>query len=235
MPEITVLLNPKQRQQHIRKLLELDGFPEIEEDPVGVFCGMSLTSAPIALKDVLDKRQRQLISVLEQAGLTTYSPDRAPYTPDLNLVSQPQEIYRVDSQGIIARRFFVGHHLTPSTGFGVELEKAKFYNRIAVVLMQKNIRVSRMQPHRVIYLVYENFEKQKVDFVEVFKFLQQFDPGVGLNGEVPVLLGFRKEGMEIVDLEEAIYEKFPQLKYHYDGQVPILKLVSENPNLLYDY
>jgi hypothetical protein len=240
MSNLTVLLNPEQRKKHISRLLELDGFPEIEEDEKGVFCGTSLTRTPDELKDLLAERQKLLIAIVKEAGLSAYDPQTAPYSPDLNLLSTPQEVYQVDSRGIVSRRFFVAHDILPSTGVGIEIEKAKFYNRICVVLRQKNIRISRMQPHHIIYLQYDNFAKQKDEFVSVFKYLMQFDPGVGTDDGIPVLLGFPKKGSEPFDsaqgkpvnLEKATYEKFPNLKYSYDGQISMLKLKVENLDLI---
>lgn len=136
-------------------------------------------------------------------------------------------------QEIVGARFFVGHNILPSTGQGIEAEKAKVYNRMAVMLMDKNIRVSRMQPHRTIYLEYNNFQEEAKEFVPVFQMLQSYEPGMGFNNQLPVLLGFEKTGTEIVDLEEAVYREFPQLQYKYDGRIPILKLRSENPQLFY--
>ncbi len=129
---------------------------------------------------------------------------------------------------------FVGHNILPSTGQGIEAEKAKVYNRIPVILMDKNIRVSRMQPHRAIYLQYENFGQEKDKFVPVFEMLQNYEPGMGFNDNLPVLLGFEKKGNKIVDLEETIYKEFPLLQYKYDGTKPIIKLRSENPELFYE-
>ncbi len=232
---LTVLLNPQQRQEYINHLLELDGFPQIDEDENGVFCGTSLTQIPDELKDLLKQRQKELIKVLNKAGLTAYDPQTAPYSPDVNLTSTPREVYRVDSQGIVSRRFFVAHDIIPSTGLGVEIEKAYIYNRICVILRQKNIRVSRMQPHRIIYLQYENFSLQADEFVEVFRFLNNFHPAVGLDNGDPVLLGFPKYGGDCLNLEKAVYEKFPELKYTYDGQVATIKLKAENVDLLNEF
>ena len=59
--------------------------------------------------------------------------------------------------------------------------------------------------------------------------LQSYEPGMGFNDQLPVLLGFEKKGSSIVDLEETIYKEFPHLQYKYDGHTPILKLRSETP------
>lgn len=235
MDKIKVVMDPEQRQKYIDTLLELDGLSHIREDPSAAYCPISLTSTPDELKDAIKSRQKILMDdVLGVSGITAYDPGSAPYSPDTNLTSQPNEVYVVDSGKIVGARFFVGHNILPSTGQGIEAEKAKVYNRMAVMLMDKNMRVSRMQPHRTIYLEYDNFQEEAEEFIPVFEMLQSYEPGMGFNGQVPVLLGFEKKGNGIVDLEKAIYKEFPQLQYKYDGHTPILKLRSENPQLFYE-
>ena len=173
--------------------------------------------------------------VLPNAGITAYDPSTAPYSPDRNLTTLPQEIYLIDSEKIAGARFFIGHNLTASTGFGVELEKAIKFNRIAVILLDSNIRVSRMQPHRVIYLQYDNFEKHVDDFIKVFTLLLEYEPGMGFDGNRPVLIGFNKQTHEIVNLETLIYTSFPELIYEYSGQKSTLGLSVSNPELFYEH
>jgi len=172
--------------------------------------------------------------VLAPAGITAYDPASAPYSPDTNLTSQPDEIYLVGSGKIAGARFFVGHNLLPSTGYGVEAEKAKLFNRISVILIDKNIRISRMQPHRAIYLQYENFANEYEKFIPVFQFLSQYDPGMGFNDDRPALLGFKKDADEVVDLEYEIYRKFPDIRYDYDGMASIAQLNVINPDIFYE-
>ena len=233
--EIEVVMDPEQRQRYLDGILRLDGLSHVEEDPNAAYCPISLTTTPEELKPYVKSRQTILKGVLEKAGITAYDPGTAPYSPDINLTAQPNEVYLVDSGKVAGARFFVGHNLLASSGQSIESEKAKTFNRISVILMDKSIRVSRMQPHRAIYLQYDNFEKQAPDFVEVFKVLKNYEPGMGFNGNVPVLLGFEKSGKAIVDLEELIYQKFPHLQYKYDGTLPIIKLRSENPKLFYEH
>jgi hypothetical protein len=235
MSKIKVVMDPEQRQKYINMLLELDGLSHIQEDPNAAYCPISLTSTPDELKDAIKSRQHILMNeVLGVAGINAYDPGSAPYSPDTNLTSQPNEVYVVDSGKIVGARFFVGHNILPSTGQGIEAEKAKVYNRMAVMLMDKNMRVSRMQPHRAIYLEYDSFQEKAEQFIPVFQMLQSYEPGMGFNGQLPVLLGFEKTGNGIVDLEETVYREFPQLQYKYDGHTPILKLRSENPQLFYE-
>lgn len=236
--KLTTFLDPALRADYLRFMTGAEGLGHIQEDPNAAYCPISLTLTPPELKPILKRRQEILIYVLGEAGITGYNPETAPYSPDTNLTSQPNEVYAVDSGKILGARFFTGHHLLPSSGYGVESQKATQFNRIAVVLMDKHLRISRMQPHRTIYLAYDDFEKQANDFIEVFKFLKQFEPGMGFNGKLPVLLGFPKVDGVVsdnpVDLEEAVYQQFPHLQYFYDGKVPIVQLRSENPQIFYE-
>ncbi len=230
---IAVALDPHKRIEYIDFLLAIDGLSHIQEDPKAVYCPVSLTSTPDELKPILAERQRLLTEIVSRAGLRAYDPATAPYSPDRNLSTQPNQIYQIDSGKIVGARFFVGHNILSSTGYGVEIQKAVQFNRIPVILMDSRIRVSRMQPHRAIYLQYEDFEKQADDFVKVFDLLQRYEPGMGFHNGIPVLLGFDNTG-GIVDLEETAYTAFPHLQYRYDGSIPILRLRAENPQLFYE-
>lgn len=232
--ELKVILTPQQRLKFIDQLLKIDGLSHIKEGIDSAYCPISLTQTPDDIKRYVINRQKILIDkVLYKTGIKGYDPYTAPFSPDKNLNFLPTHIYTVDSGKIASSRFFVGHNITASTGFGVELEKASKYNRIAVILYDKHIRISRMQPHRVIYLEYDNFEKQIPDFIEVFKYLKTFEPGIGFHNNVPVLLGFK--GKKVFDLEQEVYQRFPHLQYKYNGKIPILKLRSENPNIFYEH
>lgn len=102
--------------------------------------------------------------------------------------------------------------------------------------MDKAVRVSRMQPHRTIYLQYDNFGEEAADFVPVFQMLQEFEPGMGFRGDLPVLVGFERDhGEQVVDLEQEVYKEFPHLQYVYDERVPIIRLRTENPELFYEH
>ena len=78
------------------------------------------------------------------------------------------------------------------------------------------------------------FEEEADQFISVFEMLQEYEPGIGLNDGVPVLLGFEKTGSKVLDLEEHVYSAFPHLQYKYDGTTPILRLRTENPELFYE-
>lgn len=229
MSKIHIIANPSQRTTYLQTLLEHEGLSTITEDHDAAYCPISLTLTPEALKKPLLERQQILMDdVLRPAGITPYDPSSAPYSPDTNKTSLPDEVYRVDSGKILSARFFVGHHIIASTGFGVELEKAKVANRISVILMDASVRISRMQPNRTIYLQYTDFAQQISRFVEVFELLRQYDPGFGLEDGVPILLGFHKQTGSVENLELLIARQFPDLVYRYDGTVPILSLVPED-------
>jgi len=233
MDSIEVIVSNNERKKYIDNLLHIDHLSHIVEDSRAAYCPISLTQTPEEIKPFVKERQNILLTVLKKAGLTGYDPYTAPYSPDTNLTSLPNEVYQVDSAKIVGARYFVGHNLTASTGFGVELEKATKFNRLAVILYDKKIRISRMQPHRIIYLEYESFEKQQSDFISVFQLLQEYEPGIGFHNTMPVLLGFK--GKEIVDLEELMYKTFPHLAYRYNGAMPTLTLKAENPELFYEH
>ena len=228
-----ILLNPRQRQAYLRQLLEQDGMSSVVEDTSAAYCPISLTSTPAEMKQVVAQRQRLLVDeVLAQVGITGYDPNSAKYSPDKDLSHLPQEIYVHDSGKILSCRYFVGFNLIPSTGMGVETEKAVRFNRIAVMLHDVNVRVSRMQPHRVIYLQYHNFARQVEQFQEVFRLLQQYEPGMGLVGDEPVLLGFHRETDEAVNLEELVYSTLPDLQYQFDASKPTIALSATNADIL---
>lgn len=235
MSNLTVALNPEQRALYLAELLRLDGLEHVKEDPKAVYLSLSLTQTPDALKAIVKARQKQLENVLLAAGIKSYDPGTSPYNPGLSREASAQVVYSHDTQEIIASRFFSGHLILPSTGVGNECEKARIYNRIAVMFMDKHIAVSRMRPFRTIYLEYDQFEKYTDDVKKIFQLLQEYEPGMGFNATIPVLAGFHKKTGEAVDLEELVYTKFPHLQYKYNGEVPILKLRAENPELFYEY
>ena len=92
-----------------------------------------------------------------------------------------------------------------------------------------------MQPHRAIYLQYDNFEEEHEKFIPVFKMLQNFDPGMGFKNGRPILLGFSKPSGTVYDLEQEVYDTFSGLKYQYDGKVPTAKFSIENPQIFSEF
>lgn len=239
MSEIKVIMDQVQRIRHIKELLKQDGLSHVKEDPNAAYCFISLTCTPDELKPIIKERQSILMEdVLKPAGITAYDPGSAPFSPDLDLKTQPSEIYMTDSAKIVGARFFTGHDIIPSKGQGIEAEKAKTYNRVAVILMDRNIRISRMMPHRAVYLHYNNFKEQSKEFVEVFQMLKDYEPGMGFRIEnkieIPIPIGFEKSSGKVADLEQEVYKAFPNLKYDYDGTKHIAKLGIINPEIFYE-
>lgn len=233
MGKIQVVMDPKQRKEYLRYLLKLDGLTHIIEDPNGAYTFISLTNTPNELKSILKGRQKQLKGVLRRAKINIYNPgDSSKYNPDFNLDVDMAEVYLADTIEVLSNRFFTGHVIVPSLGQGNEAEKARNFNRISVMFIDKNIRVSRMQPFRSIYIGYDNFKDQTNEFVQVFEMLKEYEPGMGFHNNIPVLLGFKKN--KPIDLEEAVYNEFPNLKFHYDGGAPLLELRAKNPEIFYE-
>ncbi len=234
MEEFEIKITPKERKEYIHQLLKLDGMSHIKEDPLKAYSTISLTSTPKEQEELIKKRQRILVDeVLAKVGIIAYNPATSIFSPDNSLEAKPEQVYNHDTEKILEARFFTGHMILPSTGAGIELEKAYRFNRIAVILMDKKIRQSRMQPRRAIYLQYDNFEKEKEAFVEVFEMLKQFEPGMGLRGTTPILLGFDQKG-NVVDLEQEVYKTFPKLKYKFDSDASRIELNIENSEVFYE-
>lgn len=225
--DLEVLIGPHNRDKYLRTQLEMDGLAGIAEDPNAAYCALSLTSTPDELKPLIRQRQDTLKLALSDAGISAYDPGTAFLSPDLNLSAHPDEVYPTDIAKIAASRFFATHNLLPTTGYGVEAEAARRYNRIPIILMDQAIRVSRMIPDCSIRLMYRDFKAQFKDFTEVFKFLKPFQPGRGLTNQVPVLLGFDRL-KRVCNLSALVYREFPDLKYEYDGSVPIVQLQAKN-------
>lgn len=234
MGKIRVAFSPEKREEYVRTLGRIDGFGYVQEDPDAAYCPISMNSVPPELQGYLASRQKKLREILASVKIRAHDPSSTPGSPDLDPSINHRSMYPGDVEKLLGARFFVGHNILPSDGKGVEVEKARTFNRIAVMLMDGGIRVSRMLPSRVIYLQYENFEKQAGTFREVFRILKQYQPTIGFNGEKPALIGIRGEE-EPVDLEELVYALFPQVGYVYDGGVPILELKAKNPELFYEH
>ncbi len=232
---LKVVMDPEQRRQHLRTLLDLEGLFDVDEQAGTAYCPISLTSTPVELKPVLEKRQRELMSLLASVGIKAYDPgSSAKYSPDLNLDASHREVYFFDSARVASGEYFTGHKLLPSDGPSVESEIAKQLGKKSVLFLDKAIRVSRMMPSRTIYLAYDNFEVQADRIRQVFEMLKGFDTGMGLVANLPVLVGFPRAGGSPVDLEDTVYKEFPELQFRYNGKVPIVKLKAENPELFYE-
>ena len=234
---IKVLLGPQDRKKYLDSIYVLDGFPTILENHKGAYCPISLTLTPDAIKPYILSRQTKLKEVLEKAGIQVYDPATSNWqlNPDSNSNVGREQVYKIDSMQIASNRFFVGHHLIASSGFGNECEKARIYNRISVILHDRNIRISRMEPFRTIYLAYDNFDHEADEFVKIFEMLREYEPGMGSSGDKPALLGFHRETGEIVDLEEKVHSEFPQFAHEHDMATPRAEFSVTNPEIFYEH
>lgn len=229
---LIVYRDPILRRNYLRETLEGDGIPvDTVENPRGAYCALSLTNTPKEFKPKLQVWQSQLLGILKEAGIEGHDPITAPEAYDVNPTIPPGDVYRIDEARVARHRIFAFLNIFPSTGAGAEAEIAKRYNRIAVVLHHENILVSTMQPDRSIHLQFSNLEKQRDRFVELFKFLQKFEPGQGFDSQGnPILLGFRNN--RVFDLAELVYAFFPDLKYNFDPTVDILRYQVLNPEII---
>ncbi|MFH1770297.1 MAG: hypothetical protein ABH828_01950 [archaeon] len=232
---IVVLMDPTQREEELKIKLERKKLSHIKEDPNSAYCPISLTATPEEIKGIVSGRQNLLMNiVLGGAEITGYDPNSAPFSPDKDLTTGPDKVYNVDLGKIVGSRFFVGHDFLPSRGFGTESEIATEYIRLPVVLMDKNIRVSRMQPDNTIYLQYGNFNDEALHFIPVFSMLKNYDLGMGFSNSIPALLGFEKDSNKIVDLRQEVYRAFPNLEYKFDGKKSIVEMQVKNPEIFYE-
>lgn len=229
---IEILIGPENRVDYLNGVLKMDGLLGLPEDPKATYCGLSLTNTPATAKPFVAQRQFILRKILSAAGLTSYDPGTAPGSPDLGLTIGPDEIYKTDIARVAGARFFTAFDTFPSTGIGVEIEAARRYNRIAVILHDNPIRTSRMQPDCAIHVNITLLEDQKDSLKKMFELLQQYEPGRGLKEGKPVLLGFKDDRPH--DLAEVVREQFPELTYTYDGEKPPLTFALENPQVLFD-
>ncbi|MBT5397383.1 hypothetical protein HOL21_04175 [Candidatus Woesearchaeota archaeon] len=235
MRNLTVLLDPEQRIEHMTRVLALDCLSHVREEVGTAYCPISLTSVPQDQKPWLKERQQILMKMLGSVGIAAYDPGSSKdYSPDLDLSSPPPEVYSFDAARVIAGEYFTGHRLLPSDGIGVESQIASRFGKKSVIIFDRNIRVTRMLPFRAIYLSCDNFADQADEFKPVFEMLEEFDVGMGLVGILPTLVGFPRDGGALVDLENAVYTEFPHLQFKYDGTVPIAKLRVENPEIFYE-
>lgn len=236
MPPLRVIMDPPQRESYLKSYCDLKGIPYHPEDPLAAYCPISLTQTPRNLRKYLGDRQKILTKmVLPQSGIKSYDPSAEAHSPDRDLSADPSEVFSHDTLQILSCRFLVGNLIVGGFGVGVEVEIASMTNRISVMVLDAYIRFSRMLPRRVIYLQYQDFGNQAREFVPVFELLKRYDPGMGFNGERPVLIGFEKGSREVVDLEQKVYQEFPGLKYEYDSKRSTIEVEACNPDVMYEH
>lgn len=228
--EFEILIGPDNRNVYLTHQIAMDGLAGVVEDPTAAYCAVSLTNTPSSAKSFVTERQTILKEILEAVKITPYDPATAPLSPDLNLTTGPEEVYRTDLSRVAGARFFTAFDTFPSTGVGVEIEAARRYNRIPVILHDHTIRTSRMQPDCAIHVSVKDIKVQKERLQQLFAFLREFTPGRGIDNQHPLLLGF-KDGKGI-NLTKAAAKEFPDLVYMYDGTKPPLTFSVDNFEVL---
>jgi len=224
--EFEILIEPDNRAAYLANLIKMDGLAGVIEDPTAAYCAVSLTNTPSSAKSFVTERQTVLKEILEAVKITPYDPATAPLSPDLNLTTGPEEVYRTDLSRVAGARFFTAFDTFPSTGVGVEIEAARRYNRISVILHDHKIRTSRMQPDCAIHVAVKDINAQREQLQELFAFLREYTPGRGIQNQHPLLLGFKKG--KAVNLPEVAAQQFPELVYTYDGTKPPLTFSVDN-------
>lgn len=220
---------------HIDRLKYRDGLEIVQEDPRGAYCALSLTGTPALIREpVVEKRQELLKGALRSAGIDTYDPKDAPYSPFAGLAFDHKKIFGEDSTRVVAARFLTGLPILPSTGFGEEIEMARNYNKFIVLFMDKNIRISRMLPPQGLYFQYDKLENRLDEITEIFHYLQRFTPVFARKNGVAIPAGMDEIG-RIHDLGELLYSTFPHMEWKYDGKKPIVDMSVINPGIFYEF
>jgi hypothetical protein len=200
----------------------MDGLTGIQEDTATAYCAVSLTYTPEKLKQKILQEQQTLKTILSNCEITAYDPASAPYSPDIDKTSTPEEIYKIDKAKLISSRFFVSYDILPSTGQGVEYEVARRYNRMMVIIHNTKIRTSRMQVNRAIHIQVDDLEKDAGTIEELIRFLKRYTPAIGIQGKTPVLLGFAEN--DYINLEAEVQKKFPHLTYTYNPDAELMRM-----------
>jgi hypothetical protein len=212
-----ILLNPEQRQNHIKGVLELDGLSHIEENPKACYCAVPLTGVPESERLVISHDHDIIKESIVKAGISIYDPKDSKMNPWVGIHDKPEKVYTSDTIQVATPRFFEFTNIGASTGAGIEQEKARRYIRIPVILTKKGRYVSRMSTgmSEIILLEYDDIDKQANLITKVFKELLKFEPGVGIcKKHGNVLIGFNNKG-GIVCLKGLIESSFPELKYNF--------------------
>jgi hypothetical protein len=242
MSNIVVVMGPEQREKHIETMLRLDGLGDVRENRLigyGIIAltglGNNVSSENEHIKTYLGSRQAILAAAMKQgAGITLYDPASAPYSPDKNLTAQPNEIFMVDSARVGMARHITFADVLPTTGGGIELEKARRLGKFMYIFHDPKIRTSRMQPDRAFHLSVENFAGNKNHLAEIFAFVNEYDPALGFDDGVPSMLGVHRRTGSVVNLEKEVKINWPELVYQYNGNVQILIMACQNPQVFFE-
>lgn len=225
------LVQLKSWKEYIDYYKSINGIIDIDELEDAAYCPVSITSTPENLRDVISQTHNTLIEILKNAGINAYDPATAPFSLDNNPDASPDEVYRADLTRVAMARYVVGVNLIPSFGMGVEFQAAVDMNKFAVMLLNKNVRVSRMQPHRLIRLAYDDLNQESEGIQQVFELLKEYDPII--TDEIPYndQAGIHKETREVVNIEKIIADKFPQFIYNYSVDIPGADIHVKNPEI----
>lgn len=228
MDKVIRVFDDWERQENQARILRHYGIEPIKEQENYAYCPLPLTGAPQELKPELTRRQEILKEILQEAGIESYDPNTAPLSPEKNLTGTPEEVYNTDAKKVALGRMLVGNLMIPSTGTGVEWELASEMGKLPIMLVDRKVRISRMQGPRTITLAYDDLEEQKEEFIEVFKLIRQCPHRIGLDGNKPCFF-YEDEKGNYLRLDYLIFSRFPHLKYQFDGTVPIIKTMVLDP------
>lgn len=217
----SIILNPEERQEHVKELLKIDGLNNIAERADACYCSLPLTGVPENQRETIAREHEVIKQAIKEAGIDIWDPKEAAGNPWTGITHRPEEIYDGDTVQVVTPRFFEFTNVAPSTGGGIEQHKAIAYNKIAVVITKAGTYTSRMSTgaRRIVLLEYQDIEKQKDDIRNVFRALRVFNPGIGIcNIHGNTLLGFKDEE-EPVCLKGIIEAKFPHLTYNFEKYI----------------
>lgn len=226
-----VALNPQQRLKAMTDWLFLDGITDVTEDPNMGYGAIAITALREGISAKNDEvrahlrfRQSCLIDAACAAGITLYDPDRASSSLDPNYTVNPTEIFAANTRNVARARHVTFIDVVGSTGCGIELEKARRLGKFVYVFHDPNIRTGRMHPDRSFHLSLNDFAGNKNQLTALFAFVNEHDPCLGFDGRVPVALGVHRETGMLVNLEQAVQERWPELMYRYDPATRILPM-----------
>jgi hypothetical protein len=239
---LEILYSPEQRVTFFAQMLEKDGLRGTEEDPFtgyGILpltgLGTNISQTNEQVKSYIQERQRILQEAMNRAGIALYDPASAPYSPDAGLSAGPEKVYQTDSLRVAMAKHVTFLDLLPTTGGGIELDKANVMGKFTYIFHDPRIRTSRMQPHRALHLAAEHMAAMRDELAELFAFVQQFEPCIGLQDGAPAMIGRHSETGEYANLEREVARLWPHLLFSYDGQAPIVQMDVINPGIFAEH
>ena len=233
-----ILYDPDERRAFIDTLMRMDGLKhdgERRDTGYGIIAltglGKDVSDSNERVKAYISSRQGILRACMGAAGIELYDPANAPYSPDTNLKSRPNEVFSVDSLRVSMARHVSFADVIATTGGGIEQEKARRMGKFCYIFHDPNIRTSRMQIDRALHLSAANFGKMRNQFIEMFEFMQEYEPCIGLYQGAPAMIGMHQQTGTAANLEIEVAKRWPELIYEYEGTKDILMLSCMNPHL----